>query len=95
MELSDIRRELPVSIEAEQSVIGSVLIDPDSLNLVADKLTAEDFSTEDHREIWLALKELYLQDKTIDVVTLIDMLVRRGVYSSNEQGRTYSAYSLR
>ena len=51
MELSDIRRELPVSIEAEQSVIGSVLIDPDSLNLVADKLTAEDFSTEDHREI--------------------------------------------
>lgn len=89
MELSDIRRELPVSIEAEQSVIGSVLIDPDSLNLVADKLTAEDFSTEDHREIWLALKELYLQDKTIDVVTLIDMLVRRGVYASNEQGRTY------
>ena len=58
MELSDIRRELPVSIEAEQSVIGSVLIDPDSLNLVADKLTAEDFSTEDRREIWLALKEL-------------------------------------
>ena len=43
MELSDIRRELPVSIEAEQSVIGSVLIDPDSLNLVADKLTATRF----------------------------------------------------
>jgi len=89
MEFHEAQRQLPVSIEAEQSVLGSILIDPDSLNQVADILTAESFSTEDHREIWLAIKELYLHDKNIDVVTLIDMLVKRGVYKNDEQGRTY------
>lgn len=89
MEFHETQRQLPVSIEAEQSVLGSILIDPDSLNQVADILTAESFSTEDHREIWLAIKELYLHDKNIDVVTLIDMLVKRGVYKNDEQGRTY------
>ena len=89
MEFHEAQRQLPVSIEAEQSVLGSILIDPDSLNQVADILTAESFSTEDHREIWLAIKELYLHDKNIDVVTLIDMLVQRGVYKNDEQGRTY------
>lgn len=89
MEFHEAQRQLPVSIEAEQSVLGSILIDPDSLNQVADILTAESFSTDDHREIWLAIKELYLHDKNIDVVTLIDMLVKRGVYKSDEQGRTY------
>ena len=39
MELSDIRR-IPHSVEAEQSVIGSLLIDPSCINLIADKLTA-------------------------------------------------------
>lgn len=88
MEFHEAQRQLPVSIEAEQSVLGSILIDPDSLNQVADILTAESFSTDDHREIWLAIKELYLHDKNIDVVTLIDMLVKRGVYK-NDRTRAY------
>lgn len=89
MEFQDVQRQLPVSIEAEQAVLGSVLVDPESLNQVADFLTAEAFSTDYHREIWLAMKELYLHDRNIDVVTLIDILVKRGVYKNDEEGRAY------
>lgn len=89
MEFQDVQRQLPVSMEAEQAVLGSVLVDPDSLNQVADFLTADSFSTDYHREIWLAMKELYLHDRNIDVVTLIDILVKRGVYKNDEEGRSY------
>lgn len=80
---------MPVSIEAEQAVLGSILIKPSCFDQIADTLTSESFSTDDHKEIWLSMRELYLKNKDIDVVTLIDMLVKRGVYKNDEQGRTY------
>jgi len=82
-------RKLPFSLEAEQSVLGSVLIDPETFNDIAPILKSEDFYTSDHREIYLAMQDLYLQNRTIDVVTLIDMLVARGVYDTGDQGRAY------
>ena len=71
----DVMRKLPFSMPAEQSLLGSVLIDPTSLNEVADLLNAEDFYLSEHKQIYLAMHELFLTNKEIDVVTLIDMLV--------------------
>ena len=65
---------------AEQSLLGAVLIDPASLNEIAALMKGEDFYLEEHKQIYLAMQELFLANREIDVVTLIDMLVTRGVY---------------
>lgn len=80
MENELIEKRLPFSMPAEQSLLGAVLIDPASLNEIAALMKGEDFYLEEHRQIYLAMQELFLANREIDVVTLIDMLVTRGVY---------------
>ena len=80
MENDLIEKRLPFSMPAEQSLLGAVLIDPASLNEIAALMKGEDFYLEEHKQIYLAMQELFLANREIDVVTLIDMLVTRGVY---------------
>lgn len=77
---SHIERKLPFSLEAEQSVLGSVLIDPQGLDTVTGLISVDDFYLEEHRSIYSAMQGMYLKSKNIDVVTLIDELVHQGVY---------------
>ncbi len=79
----DIIRKLPFSAIAEQSLLGSILIDPTSINQVADIISSEDFYLEEHKQIYLAMHALFLTNNQIDVVTLIDELVKKGVYSKS------------
>ena len=79
----EMMKKLPFSMPAEQSLLGSILIDPASLNEVADAITAEDFYLTEHKQIYLAMHELFLTNKEIDVVTLIDMLVVKGIYDKS------------
>ena len=79
----EIIRKLPFSAIAEQSLLGSILIDPTSINMVADMLTSEDFYLEEHKQIYLAMHGLFITNSQIDVVTLIDELVKKGVYSKS------------
>ena len=53
-------QKLPFSLIAEQSLLGSILIDPASLNEVADLINADDFYEEAHKQIYLAMHELFL-----------------------------------
>ena len=76
-------RKLPFSLIAEQSLLGSVLIDPESFNLIADAVSSADFYLEEHRQIFTAMHELFLVSQHIDVVTLIDMLVQKGIYTKS------------
>ena len=80
---NEMMKKLPFSMPAEQSLLGSVLIDPASLNEVADAITAEDFYLSEHKQIYLAMHELFLANQEIDVVTLIDMLVVKGIYDKS------------
>ena len=79
----DITRKLPFSLIAEQSLLGSILIDPAAINEVADLVKADDFYITEHKQIYLAATELFLTNNEIDVVTLIDALVRKGIYSKS------------
>ncbi len=76
-------RRLPFSMPAEQSLLGSVLIDPAALNEIAALINGDDFYLGEHKQIYLAMQELFLSNREIDVVTLIDMLVTRGVYDKS------------
>jgi replicative DNA helicase len=67
----------PQSVEAEQSVLGSILIDADAILRVGDFLKPGDFYRQQHGEIYEAMLALHGQREPIDLVTLGDELGRR------------------
>lgn len=71
---------LPYSVEAEQAVLGSIIIDPKCLNDVATSIKAEYFYIPQHREIYATLAEMYELNQTIDFISLLEKLKRDGVY---------------
>ena len=68
----------PQNIEAEQSVLGSILIDRDAIVRVAGFLQAEDFYREAHRTVYQAAVDLFERREPADLVLLCDELERRG-----------------
>lgn len=86
MELSDIRR-IPHSVEAEQSVIGSLLIDPACINQIADKLTPEHFYVDKYSKIYSIIFNMFLDNKSIDFVTVLENVKAQGIYDEAEGKR--------
>ena len=64
----------PHSIEAEQSVLGGLMLDNEAWMLIGDKLTELDFYRQDHRLIYRAISTLATQQKPLDVITLSEWL---------------------
>ena len=79
----ELGRKLPVSIESEQAVLGSILIRPDSLESIIGLLEPEDFSLEEHKRIYSTMRSMFLSSHNIDTVTLVKTLVQDGVYSDS------------
>jgi replicative DNA helicase len=67
-------KSLPQSIEAEQSVIGSMIIDKGAIAKVAEKLNEEDFYREGHKVIYRAIFEMFRNDMAVDLLTLLEFL---------------------
>ena len=67
-------RSLPYNLEAEQSVIGSMLIDKNAIARVVEVLIAEDFYRDSHKVIFTAIFDLYQKDTPIDMITLLEHL---------------------
>ena len=71
---NSIMRSLPQSLEAEQSVIGSMIIDKAAISKALEKLNEEDFYKDGHKVIFKAIREMYSQDMAVDLVTLLEHL---------------------
>lgn len=67
----------PQNIEAEQSVIGSILLENDVLPTVIEYLRAEDFYKDAHKRIYSAMLELYEKNEPIDLITLTEQMRKR------------------
>ncbi len=78
----------PQSVEAEQSVLGSILIDRDAIIEVADFLRPEDFYRQAHGRVFAAMIDLSERREPIDVVTVAESLERSGDLESIG-GRAY------
>ncbi|MEN9761299.1 MAG: hypothetical protein RI906_1125 [Pseudomonadota bacterium] len=74
----------PHSIEAEQSVLGGLLLDNSAFDRVADVLREEDFYRHDHRLIWKQIARLIERTQPADVVTVLEAL--QGVGQADEAG---------
>jgi len=66
----------PHSIDAEQAVLGALLIDPNAWDRVVDRLVEEDFYRKDHRVLFRAIAQLKENNQACDAVTLGDWLQR-------------------
>ncbi len=75
---TDLLRTPPHSVEAEQAVLGGLLLDTAAWDQVGDSVGAEDFYRPDHRLIFEAIAELVAQSKVCDVVTVSEQLDRIG-----------------
>ena len=71
---------LPYSVEAEQAVLGSVIIDPSCLNEIAVQMKTEYFYIPQHKEIYSVMSAMYELSQTIDFVSLLEKLKSDGVY---------------
>ena len=81
--MDELSRKLPFSLIAEQSLLGSILVDPESLNDITEMISPSDFYLSEHSQIYTAMHELFIINKEIDIVTLIDMLVSKGIYNKS------------
>jgi len=81
----------PQNLEAEQSVLGSILIDKDAFYKIAEMLVSDDFYRDDHREIFAAMLTLFEARSPIDLVTLTDQL-KKNKKLERAGGATYLAH---
>ena len=73
-------RAMPHSPEAEQSVLGSMLIDADCIKDVMDKLQPQDFYLQQNREIFETIYSMFIYSRPIDGVTVAREMEKNGVY---------------
>ena len=79
MEEALIKRVLPHSVEAEQSVIGSMIMDRDAIMTASEVITSEDFYQSQYGVLFDAMLELYNEGKPVDLVTLQERLREKDV----------------
>ncbi|PBJ83195.1 replicative DNA helicase [Lysobacteraceae bacterium NML93-0399] len=93
----------PQSVEAEQAVLGGLMLVPDAYDRIADLLVPDDFYRRDHQKIYSAIQELAEKSKPFDAVTLgewfdsngLSELVAGGAYLGELASTTPSAANIR
>ena len=74
-------RAMPHSAEAEQAVLGSMLIDGDCVKDVMDQLQAEDFYLRQNREIFETIAHMFVYSQPVDGVTVASEMEKNGLYT--------------
>lgn len=69
-----VNRTLPQSIEAEQSVIGSMIIDRSAIAQAAEGLDEEDFYRDSHKVLFKSIIDMFKKDMAVDLVTVLEHL---------------------
>lgn len=77
-------KSLPVSVEAEQSVLGGLMLDPAAMNRVGDLLAEDDFYQQSHRMIYSAIAELHRSGRPFDAITIGEAMQSAG--TANKAG---------
>ena len=78
----------PQNIEAEQSLLGSILIDNEAFFRIADMIVADDFYKDSHAKIYGAMLDLYSSHEPIDILTLANLLEEKKLLDQ-VGGKTY------
>ena len=79
---------VPYSVEAEQAVLGAILVDPSCLNDIAVSMKTDYFYIPQHKEIYSIMATMYELSQSIDFVSLLEKLKKSGVYDETG-GKAY------
>lgn len=83
MEFEDLKRA-PHSLEAEQSILGSLIVDYRCMEDLAAILRPEHFYVEKYGRIYSEILEMYMTSAQIDFVTVLNRVVAAGIYEETE-----------
>ena len=83
--------ELPHSIEAEQTVLGAILIDSNVLSTVLEKLKPDAFYNEQHRELFSIMIRMFSDGSKSDIITVLNEALALRIFESASEGRNYLA----
>ena len=84
-------KELPYSMEAEQTILGAILINSDVLPTVVDLIGAESFYNEHHRQLYNIMLRLFTGGAQADIVVVLNEAMKAGVFETVQEGRKYLA----
>ncbi len=91
LQLKNLGIEEPFSHEAEQAVLGAVIIDSSLLSDLIEMLTPEQFYNSQRGQIYAQMIQLFTQSQTIDIVTLINNIVENGIIANENDAKLYLA----
>jgi len=85
----------PQNLEAEESVLGAMMLSPSAIGAVSEILGASDFYRESHARIYRAALALYTKGEPVDAITLVDQLEERGdLEDAGGRGRIHELAAL-
>ncbi|MBD5142696.1 MAG: replicative DNA helicase [Oscillospiraceae bacterium] len=82
---------MPYSLDAEQTILGAILINPDVMEIIMEQVKYECFYIEQHRELFRIMVQMLGSGNHIDVITVLENAVSAHVFETASDGRTYLA----
>lgn len=82
-------RQQPHNLEAEQTILGAVLLEPSVLPLVVERLRPESFYLEQHRELFSIILRLFSNGTGADLITVMNEAVAMNVFETNAMAKAY------
>lgn len=89
--IDPLSQQMPYSLEAEQSVLGSVLIDSTCLSVVLEYIQSESFYRRQHQELFSILVSMFSSGQPIDFVTTLERAISESVFETEQAARLYLA----
>lgn len=84
-------KELPYSLEAEQTILGAILIEQSVISVVLEKIRPESFFNEQHRQLFNIMLRMFTSGVRADVITVLNEAVKEKIFESAQEGRNYLA----
>ena len=81
--------KLPFDLEAEQSVLGALLVEPTCISTVLQYVNAESFHKEQHRELFSLIVAMFSSGETLDFITVLGKVRNEHIFDSDEQAKLY------
>ena len=81
--------EMPYSLEAEQTILGAVLIEPDVLSVVMETIKPECFYLDQHRALFAIMSQMFTSGAKADVITVLNEAVAARIFETPAEGRNY------
>ena len=89
-DFAEFGHNLPYSLEAEQSVLGSILLNADLLSDVAEKIKSPAlFYTSQHQAIYGLILQMFSESVPVDFVTLLERVKTQDIFDSDQSARAY------